>query len=499
MHIITQVYQSVWAVEEAVFTQLLEVVERKARGERIPAEALASIAEDRARRTDARARAMEDDDKEPGKAGPVPEPEGVTENRASTVGKVRIVPVMGVVAPRASMVNGISQPMGTSSDRVAADIAAAAEDPAVAGILLHLDSPGGEVAGTERVVQAVREARKAKPVHAYTAGMAASAAYWIAAAADRVTAARSAMVGSIGVFAVRDDSSKVLAQRGVTRHVIRSGKYKGSGVEGTPISDADRAKWQGEVDAIHSIFAGDVAAFRSLTPDQIAAVADGRVFTGQDAVALRLVDGVGGISQALRAVEAAAAMRVTPSGPGRPRMVPSHTPPGARPAMTETELQAQHPEVVARIQAAAVEKFKNDNAPRPDPAATVEQLAEAFGAKEGGQAFCFECLTQKLSLAGAHAAWAGKVEAHNATLRQQLADVAKKGPPAGASPAVPVFTPGSPHAGQAPPGEPSTFAEAVKLVEARDKVKRPVAMARAAKEYRALHEAWTEAGFPAVV
>lgn len=488
MRILTYFVQNSWVLEESVFQHLHALVERHSAGEKVANDVVAEIVADR----DAR-RAEMVKERKAASGDDTDADENL--NAAYSLESTRVVPIVGVIAPHASLVNGVSQPMGTDTGRVARDIIAAADDTRCGEILLDIDSPGGSANGIENVLAAIEYARSIKPVHAHTSGMAASGAYWIAARTDRITAARSAWLGSIGVFQVRDDTSKITAAKGITRHVIRSVPFKGTGAEGVQITEGDRAKWQGEVDALHRIFAGDIARDRAIPVESIASVTDGRIFTGQDSVGLKLSDGVGTFSQAIAAVRAASQNRTAQPGSGRPGAGRTN-PPGVRHAMmTIAELREKHGEAVAQLEAAAVAKYREQNPPPktadvPKPA-TFAELKDAFGAKEGGQTFIFECQEKGHSLAQAREAWSGRVEAENAELRKKL-------PAANAAPPVPTFTEAKPGTNVATPGQPKDYAEAVKSIEVRDRCKRPVAFNTARKEHPALHRAWCDAGCPKI-
>lgn len=165
-----------------------------------------------------------------------------------------------------------------------------ADDDTVREILLHVDSPGGTVAGTADAAQAVARAAAKKPVTAYLEDLAASAAYWVASQATRIVANRTAVVGSIGVFIVVGDASRLWEKLGVDWFVVRSGRFKGGTVEGAKISAETLEHLQERVDTIARIFITDVARGRRMTVDRVAELADGRTFTGMAARAAGLVD-----------------------------------------------------------------------------------------------------------------------------------------------------------------------------------------------------------------
>ena len=104
----------------------------------------------------------------------------------------------------------------------------------VQSIFLHIDSPGGTVAGVSEAAEAIANANKAKPVSAYIEDLGASGAYWLASQAGKILSNPNGEIGSIGVYTVYADFSKMAETEGVKVHVIRSGEHKGMGVIGTP-------------------------------------------------------------------------------------------------------------------------------------------------------------------------------------------------------------------------------------------------------------------------
>ena len=180
----------------------------------------------------------------------------------------------------------------TSTAFVRDALAAAVEDPKVASVLLILDSPGGYVAGTEDLADAVRATNEQKPVVAYVEDLCCSAAYWVASQARAIYANAGAFVGSIGVFAVVEDSSKMAEVAGVTVHVISTGPLKGAGAPGAPITDEQLAAWQTEIDDTMSRFESAVRKGRAMTSRQVTEVTTGGTWIADKAKALGLIDGV---------------------------------------------------------------------------------------------------------------------------------------------------------------------------------------------------------------
>jgi signal peptide peptidase SppA len=173
-----------------------------------------------------------------------------------------------------------------------------AADRKVKSLMLLIDSPGGTVCGTPDLADAI--AKFGKPTAAYIEDCGCSAAYWIAAQCDRVYCNSAASVGSIGVYSVLVDSSEQAGMLGLKVHVISTGPLKGAGVDGTVITDEQLADAQRSVDSINRLFTAAVVAGRGFTDEQVASVATGQVWIGEEAVSLGLVDGISTAPQVRR-------------------------------------------------------------------------------------------------------------------------------------------------------------------------------------------------------
>jgi len=214
--------------------------------------------------------------------------------------QLAVIPIIGPIFPRATLFSSISG--GTSISRLTAGLKAALEDPTVAGIVLSIDSPGGEVTGVSEFAQAVYDARGKKPITAYVQGMAASAAYWIASAADEIVLADVGEVGSIGVVAAYSDDKEAQKKRGVVTHEIVSSQspHKRPDVS----TEAGRAQVQEVVDAIAAVFVSTVARNRKVSEGMVLETfGQGALFVGQKAVGRKMADRVGTFDSVVQAFE----------------------------------------------------------------------------------------------------------------------------------------------------------------------------------------------------
>jgi protease-4 len=173
-------------------------------------------------------------------------------------------------------------------------------DPKAVAVVLRLDSPGGGVAPSQEIFDAVWRLRGVKPVLASLGNVAASGAYYVAAAADVIVADPGTLTGSIGAI-MQFNQVRGLAERlGVSQDVVKSGRYKDLGNPLRPLGEDERAILQGVVDDVLAQFVDAVARGRNLDPAEVRRLADGRVYSGAQAQAVGLVDRLGGLDAAVR-------------------------------------------------------------------------------------------------------------------------------------------------------------------------------------------------------
>lgn len=168
------------------------------------------------------------------------------------------------------------------------------ESDTVKGVIIRIDSPGGTTAGSEAVYEAVRKIAAKKPVVAVMDTVAASGGYITALAADHIVARGNTITGSIGVIFSFPEVSKLLDTIGVKMEELKSGELKAEPSPYKPVSDKVREVSMIMVKDGFDWFAGLVAERRKLPLDQVLVLADGRVYTGRQAVANKLIDELGG-------------------------------------------------------------------------------------------------------------------------------------------------------------------------------------------------------------
>ena len=193
----------------------------------------------------------------------------------------------------------------SGSDDIVGQIERAVDDSEIKGILIRVNSPGGSAARSQEIYKAVATARKHKPVVVSMADVAASGGYYISAPATEIWADSATITGSIGVISSHEDISGLFAKIGVKPEILKAGKFKDMGSPYGPLSPEVRALIENLLKETHEEFIAAVADGRKetgLTLDAVRKLADGRIYSGKQAKANKLVDQIGGMSDALASV-----------------------------------------------------------------------------------------------------------------------------------------------------------------------------------------------------
>jgi signal peptide peptidase SppA len=206
-------------------------------------------------------------------------------------GGVAVIPIYGTITQRAGLMSAMSG--GTSIDVLTQQFRGALADPNVRAIVFDIASPGGTVYGVQELAAEIYAARGRKPIAAVATSMAASAAYWLGAAAGDFAVTPSGEVGSIGVYAMHQDVSKAAEMVGVKTTFISAGRYKVDGNPYEALSDTARASMQAKVDAAYAQFTADVARFRGVSVADVRnGFGEGDTVLAKDAKAMGMVDRV---------------------------------------------------------------------------------------------------------------------------------------------------------------------------------------------------------------
>lgn len=211
-------------------------------------------------------------------------------------GVVAVVEIKGVI------VGGEPSPWSTTpvafADRVVEDIKRASGDPAVKAIVLDIDSPGGSVVASVDIYRALKACTK--PIVASFGETAASGGYYVACAAQAIVVRPATLTGSIGVRWDFNNAEELLKKLGVQLQVVRSGPHKDQGSYHRPLTAEELGYLQSIVDEAYDDFVLVVSEGRKLSEERVRALADGRVYSGKQAVALALADAEGDLKDAVR-------------------------------------------------------------------------------------------------------------------------------------------------------------------------------------------------------
>jgi signal peptide peptidase SppA len=204
---------------------------------------------------------------------------------------IAIIQIIGTLVARSSGVDAYSGILGY--DAVKSAVKTAARDSAVTSILLDIHSPGGEAIGAFETADVIAAVAKQKPVVALVNGMAASAAYALAAAANRIVTTPSGISGSVGVVWLHVDQSIQLEKRGLTPTFLFAGSRKTVGNPLEPLDEQDTAEIQAEIDFFYGLFVDGVARHRPKLTKEALLATEARTYVGSEAVAAKLADAVG--------------------------------------------------------------------------------------------------------------------------------------------------------------------------------------------------------------
>ncbi len=272
---------------------------------------------------------------------PVVVPTAAEAEPGPTAPGIAVIPIHGTLVRRAI---GLEAASGlTSYTRIAADLDAALAAPEVAGILLDIDSPGGEAGGVFELAARIREATARKPVWAHAGDSAFSAGYALACAAQRVTLSTTGGVGSIGVIALHIDQSVRNAQNGLSVTALYAGAHKNDATPHAPLTPQATDALQTEIDRLYALFVAHVAAMRGLDANAVRAT-EAALFFGESALAAGLADGVASLDTTLADFAVALGSRRSP-GSHAPLASPNRLalPPTPELSMTEPTATAPAP------------------------------------------------------------------------------------------------------------------------------------------------------------
>jgi len=220
------------------------------------------------------------------------------ESQYQLIDSVAVIPIIGSLVHRGSAMD--AQSGIVSYQQLTEQLYQAAYDEDVKGILLDIDSPGGEVDGCFTLVDEILKIKQIKPVWAIAQDMACSAAYAIASACDHIAMPDLAIAGSVGVVMAHTDISQMMEREGIKVTFIHAGKHKVLGNSYAPLSDEDRGTLLSAILKIHSKFIRVVSQNRNLSEEQVQAM-EASTYIGTEALRLGLVDRISNPNEALQA------------------------------------------------------------------------------------------------------------------------------------------------------------------------------------------------------
>jgi len=223
---------------------------------------------------------------------------GVTAERRPIAEHVRgpmTGPTVAIIPVNGPIVEGKVTPFSTetvaSADEIIPMIKAAKHDDSVKAVVLEVNSPGGSVVASDRIYHALKDMDK--PIVVMMGELAASGGYYISMAGKYIIANPNTLTGSIGVISTFPNASKLMDKIGIQMTVVKSGKEKDFGSPYREMTPEERAYWQKVIDETYDSFVEIVAKSRHMPKDKVLKLADGRVYTGKDALKLGLIDALG--------------------------------------------------------------------------------------------------------------------------------------------------------------------------------------------------------------
>jgi protease-4 len=229
-----------------------------------------------------------------------------------------------------------------ASDTVVAAIESAVKDPKIQAIIFRINSPGGSALASDIVWRAMEIAKRSgKPLIASLSNVAASGGYYVASAADSIVAPPGCFTGSIGVFAIRPTFEGLLDKLDIRVERIARGAHADLRLASKPLSPETAQLMQDSVDAVYELFVDRVASGRGMAREEVEKLAQGRVWTGEQALERGLIDGLGGLTEAVLYAKRAVGLEADADV----SLVP-YPPPGSLLEQLSETLQTSAPEML---------------------------------------------------------------------------------------------------------------------------------------------------------
>ena len=207
---------------------------------------------------------------------------------------------IAVLVAEGEIVDGEGRPNQIGGDSLSQELRRLRLDNRVKAVVLRVNSPGGSAAASELIQREVILTKKVKPVVVSMGHLAASGGYWISTYGDRIFAEPGTITGSIGVFGMLPNVKKLANDHGITWDSVQTAKLANPMTLTRPKTDFELARIQGLVDHIYDQFIAKVADSRRMKKEAVQEIAQGRVWSGQEALKLGLVDELGGLDAAVK-------------------------------------------------------------------------------------------------------------------------------------------------------------------------------------------------------
>ncbi len=207
---------------------------------------------------------------------------------------------IAIVYAEGDIVDGMGGAGSIGGDGLARELRKLRVDAATKAVVLRVNSPGGSAIASEKIQRELVLIQREKPIVVSMGTVAASGGYWISTAASRVFAQPNTITGSIGVFSLVPNIKTLANRQGITFDTVKTGRYADIFTLTRPRSAAELALLQRGTDAVYDAFIDRVARARGLSTDSVRAIAEGRVWSGTDAMRIGLVDSLGGLDAAIK-------------------------------------------------------------------------------------------------------------------------------------------------------------------------------------------------------
>ena len=202
---------------------------------------------------------------------------------------------------------GFAQESAITSKQMTKDLQELREDDDVKAVVLRVNSPGGSAYASEQIWREVQLLSKEKPVIVSMGALAASGGYYISCGANKIFAEPTTLTGSIGIFGMIPDATELLTDKlGLSFDVVKTNSHSDFGAMGRPLNESECRLMQAHINQGYELFTGRVAQGRKISQDSVKAVAEGRVWTGEQAMKIGLVDKLGNLNDAIAAAAKAA-------------------------------------------------------------------------------------------------------------------------------------------------------------------------------------------------